>query len=250
MNNFPLAKRFSFILWFFLMGVPGPAFAGVDDAFLKSVFEGERKETESLLQLGADIEARTNKGSTALIVAAARGHTSLVELLLNQGAKVNAQNRYDDTALLLCATLGDVKCMNQLIANGANVNSKNMHGWSPLSRCARYGHLPALRTLVEQGAKIDIRLNDGATPLIISAGEQHSGAVRFLSENGADPNAQNLEKTNAIFWLQEERTPKLTTLIRSPYCFWWLKGILWMVQGYCWNWESMWNPGIQRVGPL
>ena len=93
------------------MGVPGPAFAGVDDAFLKSVFEGERKETESLLQLGADIEARTNKGSTALIVAAARGHTSLVELLLNQGTKVNAQNRYDDTALLLCATLGDVRCM-------------------------------------------------------------------------------------------------------------------------------------------
>ena len=98
------------------MGVPGPAFAGVDDAFLKSVFEGERKETESLLQLGADIEARTNKGSTAIIVAAARGHTSLVELLLNQGAKVNAQNRYDDTALLLCATLGDVKCMKWLIA--------------------------------------------------------------------------------------------------------------------------------------
>jgi hypothetical protein len=32
MNNFPLAKRLSFILWFFLMGVPGPAFAGVDDA--------------------------------------------------------------------------------------------------------------------------------------------------------------------------------------------------------------------------
>ena len=138
-----------------------------------------------------------------------------------------------------------------------------MHGWSPLSRCARYGHLPALRTLVEHGAKIDIRLNDGATPLIISAGEQHSGAVRFLLENGADPNAQNLEGTTAILlaalmggrilfelWLQEERTPKLTTLIRSPYCFWWLKGILWMVQGYCWHWESMWNPGIQRVGPL
>ena len=99
MNNFSLVRRFSFILWFFLMGAPCSAFAGMDDAFLKSVFEGDRKEAESLLQVGADIEARTKKGSTALIVAAARGHTSLVELLLSHGAKVNTRNRYDDTAL-------------------------------------------------------------------------------------------------------------------------------------------------------
>ena len=121
MNNFPSIRRFSFVLWFFLLGAPGSVFAGVDDAFLKSVFEGNHKEAESLLQSGADIEARTKKGSTALIVAAARRHTSLVELLLSQGADVNARNRYDDTALLLCATLGDVRCMKELIANGANV---------------------------------------------------------------------------------------------------------------------------------
>ena len=62
------------------MWVPCSAFADTDEAFLKSVFAGDLKEAKSLLQLGANIEARTKKGSTALIVAAARGHTSLVEL--------------------------------------------------------------------------------------------------------------------------------------------------------------------------
>jgi len=137
MNNLNIFRCTSFAVGLFLVGGSVSAFEGVNDAFLASVFEGDRKQTESLLQVGADIEARTKKGSTALIVSAARGHTSLVEILLKQGAKVNARNRYDDTALLLCATMGDVKCMKLLIDSGADVNSKNMHGWSPLARSAR-----------------------------------------------------------------------------------------------------------------
>ena len=101
------------------MGVPGPAFAGVDDAFLKSVFEGERKETESLLQLGADIEARTNKGSTALIVAAAGGHTEIIQLFLERGASTKPVTKNGWTALKVALQLGRLEVVQQLKLAGA-----------------------------------------------------------------------------------------------------------------------------------
>jgi hypothetical protein len=57
MKNFSLLRWLSFILWIFLTGGVGSAFADVDEAFLQSVLDGDRKEAESLLELGADIEA-------------------------------------------------------------------------------------------------------------------------------------------------------------------------------------------------
>ena len=89
------------------MEAPGSAFAGVDDAFLKSVFEGDRKEAESLLQLGAGIEARTKKGSTALIVAAAGGHTEITQLFLERGASTKPATKRVDRAQG-CASIREV----------------------------------------------------------------------------------------------------------------------------------------------
>ena len=75
MKRFSLLRQISLILWIFFAGGADPAFADVDEAFLQSVLEGDLKEAESLLERGADIEIRTKKGSTALIVAAAQRHT-------------------------------------------------------------------------------------------------------------------------------------------------------------------------------
>jgi ankyrin repeat protein len=40
-----------------------------------------------LLELGADVEAKSNGGKTALQVAANKGHDKVVELLREHGAK-------------------------------------------------------------------------------------------------------------------------------------------------------------------
>ena len=43
---------------FFLFLVPAMAIAGLDESFLLAVYEGDNKEAESLLNLGANIESR------------------------------------------------------------------------------------------------------------------------------------------------------------------------------------------------
>ncbi|MZG53313.1 MAG: ankyrin repeat domain-containing protein, partial [Nitrospinae bacterium] len=129
-----LNRIFYYALFLVCIGIPSFAFAGLDESFLQAVYDGDTKEAAALLDLGAELESRTKKGSTALIVASARGDSEMIRFLLKRGSKVNSRNRYDDTALLLCSTRGNDSCVKSLIAKEADVNSRNMHGWSPLAR--------------------------------------------------------------------------------------------------------------------
>ena len=52
-----------------------------------------------LLEHGANIEAKDHEGSTALMKAAERGHTSIVQVLLEYGANVDAKDHLGFTAL-------------------------------------------------------------------------------------------------------------------------------------------------------
>ena len=147
-----LFNRLFFNAFLFLL-VPVTAIAGLDESFLHAVYEGDRKEVELLLNLGANIESLTQKGSTALIVASAQNDSEMVRFLLSRGSRVNSRNRYDDTALLLCSTRGNTRCVKSLIEGEVDLDTRNMHGWSPLARAARYGHLETMQLLLKYGER-------------------------------------------------------------------------------------------------
>ena len=52
---------------------------------------------------GADIECLDKDKYTPLLIAARRGHTTVVKLLLERGAKLRVRNTQDRTAIFLAA---------------------------------------------------------------------------------------------------------------------------------------------------
>jgi ankyrin repeat protein len=54
---------------------------------------------EALLDAGANIERRTKRGRTALMIAAMNGNVDNVRLLLQRGASVNVRDEDDRSAL-------------------------------------------------------------------------------------------------------------------------------------------------------
>ncbi len=68
-----------------------------------AVHEGHEKVVDMLVVNGmrSKINMQDKAGKTALMIAAARGHASLVDYLLKQGANASISDVYDNTAAML-----------------------------------------------------------------------------------------------------------------------------------------------------
>ena len=53
--------------------------------------QGHKEVVELLLAKGADVNAKTTDGTTALMVASMKDHKEVVETLLDKGADINAK---------------------------------------------------------------------------------------------------------------------------------------------------------------
>jgi len=68
---------------------------------IDAAFGGDAVAVRSLLDKGANVNAKTSEGGTALIVAAVMRHADVMRVLLDRGADVNARSNGGHTALLL-----------------------------------------------------------------------------------------------------------------------------------------------------
>jgi ankyrin repeat protein len=113
----------------------------------------------SLLDQGADVDARNSAGQTPLLAAAQNGHVKAMEILLSRGADVDAQDDRGRTALMVAAGADDVKMVKLLLSKGVKVNLKDESGFTALSGSEAVGgsnepqHLEIRRLLRRAGAK-------------------------------------------------------------------------------------------------
>jgi ankyrin repeat protein len=113
---------------------------------------------------GADPNAANRRGETALILAATQYQAAAVELLLEKGANVNARTTSGRTALMQ-AIDGPKDFDNEnhivyspeiaklLIAAGAGVNAGDAEGNTALKLAARRGYAEMTAALQTAGAK-------------------------------------------------------------------------------------------------
>jgi len=71
------------------------------------------------LNKGADVNAKSNDGTSALMYAAWKGNLDIVRELLNKDADFNAKADNGSTALILAAKNGYVDVVQRLKATGA-----------------------------------------------------------------------------------------------------------------------------------
>jgi ankyrin repeat protein len=86
--------------------------------------------------------------------AVRRGDTPAVKTLLDQGADANAKWRYQQTPLFKAAERGDVEIVKLLVEHGADVNLRDtFYGATAISWAADKGHIEVVRALLDKGAK-------------------------------------------------------------------------------------------------
>ena len=153
-----------------------------------------------LVEAGADVNARTEDGTSALMVAARRaGAAPVAAYLLDKGADVGASTADGITALHRAAESGDVEMIKLLLERGANVNIQRKNGSVPLTSAVVFGHGTAVRYLLSKGAKPnvgDVGLNRAVfqgnveiVKALLEAGVEvkNSGNLVFPGEGGPEP---------------------------------------------------------------
>ncbi|MBC6426533.1 MAG: ankyrin repeat domain-containing protein, partial [Ekhidna sp.] len=104
---------------------------------LQTTLNASNKDWDVILRLiteGADVNAKSNTGNTALILAAFLGRTATVNALLSvSGINVNIQNNFGNTALIWAAEQGHKDIIDALLdVSGINVNLRNNVSFSAL----------------------------------------------------------------------------------------------------------------------
>ena len=117
-----------------------------------------------------------------------RDGTEALELLRARGATViNARDEKGETALIVSISRRDGEWAGFLLNQGADPNLPARNGDTPLIAAARVGFREAAEWLLDLGAKVDLDNRMGETPLIVAVQQRHPQIVRLLLAAGADP---------------------------------------------------------------
>jgi uncharacterized protein len=140
----------------------------------------------------------------ALTDAAMIGDLKQVQTLLDEGADVNAKDKHGVTALWLASKMNHPHVVRLLLEKGASVNAKDIDGVTALIEACSFapsgGKSDVVRLLLENGADVDAKDKSAATALIYASGEDDPDVVRLLLDKGADVNAKDKDGKTALIW--------------------------------------------------
>src|SRR5215813_9891511 len=77
------------------------------DDLWETAKKGDAAAVEALLAKGADVNAKTEYGATALHFAADKGHVEVVKVLLKHKADINAKDTFYNARPLVWAVMRD-----------------------------------------------------------------------------------------------------------------------------------------------
>lgn len=133
------------------MFADGPSHAA--HLMLKAAADGEtEKVIDFIQQKGVFITTKNNFGVSALIFAANNGHLALVKELVEIGADIEDRSNNWRTPLIWASLWGHNEVVKYLLDIGANVSAFDTEGMTALLSAVKNGHEQSVRYLLEYGA--------------------------------------------------------------------------------------------------
>lgn len=158
---------------------------------------GATRAVQSLLQAGANVDARDKRrGQTALMWAAANQHAGVVRLILSAKADVHARSH----------PLMEDGFKPMIFAGNAaaDVQATSQGGFTALMFAARNGDIETTQLLLAAGAMVDDSNPEYGTPLVMASAAGHEKLALLLIEKGANPNASDAGGVTALHYAMRE----------------------------------------------
>ena len=170
---------------------------------MEAARQGNLATIQALLAAGADPKAQeANGGQNALMWAVSQHHANVVDELVKHGADVNAHSKTGFTALMFAAQQGDADSARILLAAKENPNEvMPKSGATPLIIASSIDAPEVATLLLDNGADPNVKDANGFTPLHHAVRDSDYGVdpatkaiqvqvVKTLLAHGANPNAR------------------------------------------------------------
>ena len=148
---------------------------------------GDVVNVRSLLERGANAATRDDGGWSPLHSAASAGRSEVIEELIRSGVSLDdGAGSSGTTAIILAASKGHQVIVSSLLAASANAQATDRSGSTALHRAAGNDHVAIIDVLLAAcPAALDARDADGQTPFHVAAIHQKEAACLALAEAGA-----------------------------------------------------------------
>ena len=166
---------------------------------IPNLYDGDIEMAQLLLDNGANIEAKDNKGNTALIKASSHGNIEIAQFLLDNGADIEAKNNINgETALIKASSSGNIEMVQLLLDNGADIEAKHKSTINMILRLVIsfrknkvlkfivYSILDLFEGINSFLIKYTAKEDNGSTALVKASHNGHKDVVKLLIKNGAD----------------------------------------------------------------
>jgi ankyrin repeat protein len=154
---------------------------------MRAAIRNDVKQMQLLIEQGTNLTESDSSGWTALMYAAASGHSEPVQMLLRAGADPNQASPRGDTALMASAFRRAID--EDLVRAGANINAQNRDGVTVLMILAGQGEID----------EVDAALKAGADPSLKDT--QHQSALDYL--RAADCGKSQI-RDKVLTWMSSE----------------------------------------------
>ena len=153
-------------------------------AFLDAIVLRKRDDAQELLTSGAEVNARDAEHNEAAIVLAAKfGDAEIVQLLIDNGADVDARDDKGRTALFFAEVGSEV--FARLLAAGADTLAKDNDGNTILiQKVSESASLAEVEQLLRLGIDPDVRNEAGESAIDVAVG---LGLVRIIERLKSTP---------------------------------------------------------------
>lgn len=205
--------HFRFAFYLLLVLCFSVAKAGSYDDYFRAIKEDDAKAVRALLERGFDPNTVDPSGRHGLFIALQDGSLKVAAVLVDwPKTQVEWRSAKDESPLMIAAFKGHKDLVRKLIARDADVNKT---GWTPLHYAATKGQLEVMQILLDEHAYIDAESPNKTTPLMMAAKYGTLDAVKLLLEAGADPTLRNELGLTAIDFANQANRQDAAGLIAA-----------------------------------
>lgn len=190
--------------------------AGLPDAtsFRVQMEVGALDQAREWLDAGLAADFVGDRIGSGLMIAAGEGNLPLMALFHARGADVNLVNERGETALMHAAWKGHAAAVGWLLEHGASV-ARTADQWTALHYAVFNGHSEIAERLLKDGADLNARSPNGSSVLMMAVYEGREELARALLARGADTRIRNENGQGALDWAMKFNHHRIARLVST-----------------------------------